>query len=116
METMDYIKRDLEQHLNKALRRGKSVLLLEPRQTGKSTLLSFQQPRLFLSFIKPEVRLRYEKSPELLAKEIENFKQKKPPLVILDEVQKIPDLMDVVQDCVDRRLAQFILTGSSARK
>jgi predicted AAA+ superfamily ATPase len=38
------------------------------------------------------------------------------PLVLLDEVQKVPVLLDVVQDLIDRGLANFVLTGSSARK
>jgi predicted AAA+ superfamily ATPase len=38
------------------------------------------------------------------------------PLVIVDEVQKVPALLDVGQDLIDRRKAQFIFTGSSARK
>jgi len=38
------------------------------------------------------------------------------PLVVLDEVQKIPVILDVVQDLIDNGKANFILTGSSARK
>jgi predicted AAA+ superfamily ATPase len=38
------------------------------------------------------------------------------PLVIIDEIQKIPRLMDAIQDLIDRKIAKFILTGSSARK
>jgi predicted AAA+ superfamily ATPase len=37
-------------------------------------------------------------------------------LVLLDEIQKIPTLMDVIQDLIDRHQANFVLTGSSARK
>lgn len=36
--------------------------------------------------------------------------------MIIDEIQKVPLLMDVIQDLIDRKVAQFILTGSSARK
>lgn len=38
------------------------------------------------------------------------------PLVIIDEIQKVPPLLDVIQEIIDQKLAQFILTGSSARK
>jgi predicted AAA+ superfamily ATPase len=72
-----------------------------------------------LNFIRPEVRQRYERRPELLGAEIES----RPilpggtlPLVLLDEVQRVPELVNVVQDLIDRRAARFILTGSSARK
>lgn len=38
------------------------------------------------------------------------------PLVIIDEVQKVTQLLDAAQDLIDSHVAQFILTGSSARK
>lgn len=38
------------------------------------------------------------------------------PVIIIDEVQKVPELMDEAQDLIDRQVAQLILTGSSARK
>lgn len=72
---------------------------------------------LSLSFIQPPLRLRYEKDLSQLIDEIEALKQSDVlPLVILDEVQKVPLIMDVVQDLIDRKRAKFILTGSSARK
>ena len=40
----------------------------------------------------------------------------KKPLVAVDEIQKVPELLDTTQDLIDRKIAQFILTGSSARK
>jgi predicted AAA+ superfamily ATPase len=71
-----------------------------------------------ISFLRPEVRLRYEKEPSSLIAEVEGIlsKKRRLPLVVLDEIQRVPSLMDVVQDLVDRHKAQFILTGSSARK
>lgn len=68
--------------------------------------------------VQPAVRQRYERNPSLLAGEIEALPRStgKPPLVVIDEVQKVPSLLDVVQDIIDRARAQFILTGSSARK
>jgi len=74
---------------------------------------------LSISFIQPDIRQRYEKAPHLLKGEVESIHEgssKKRPLVILDEVQKVPGILDVVQDLIDRRQANFILTGSSARK
>ena len=47
-------------------------------------------------------------------KPLEQAKKRK--LVFLDEVQKVPAILDVVQDLIDRKIANFILTGSSARK
>lgn len=103
--------------MQKALQQKKSVLLLGPRQTGKSTLIKNFSSELFINFSLPGERLRFEKNPELLLREIEALTpSKKKPLVILDEVQKVPALLDVVQFAIDENRAQFILSGSSARK
>jgi predicted AAA+ superfamily ATPase len=119
MEPMEYIPRALEAELRRQLGRGKSALLLGPRQTGKTTLLSRFPADLTLSFDLPGVRLRYERDPGQLLGEIralERRQARRPPLVILDEVQRVPAVLDVVQHAIDRRQAQFVLTGSSARR
>ncbi|MSR78506.1 MAG: ATP-binding protein [Candidatus Omnitrophica bacterium] len=119
MRTMKYIKRALEGRIRHAVERHKSVLLFGARQTGKTTLTSQFNPDLLISFIQPDIRQRYEKSPQLLSGEVEAVASKgkgKRPLVILDEVQKVPGILDVVQDLIDRGKADFVLTGSSARK
>ncbi len=113
---MQYIERQIQAALLRALNRNKSVLLLGPRQTGKTTLLSRIPADLTLSFVRPENRQRFEKEPELLEKELRALKSDKELLVILDEVQKVPALLDITQDLMDRKVARFILTGSSARK
>ncbi len=118
MECMNYINRMLEKNIQSTLARRKSILLLGPRQTGKTTLLSRLPCQLNLTFIRPEVRQRYERHPELLIGEVEALPKTKtgPRIVLVDEVQKVPSLMDVVQDLIDRQQALFVLTGSSARK
>ena len=119
MECMKILPRAIESRLRQALDRQKSVLLLGPRQTGKTTLLEPLQPDLMLNFLRPEVRQRYERSPQLLSAELETLtghSHGRRPLVALDEVQRVPELVNVAQDAIDRRLARFILTGSSARK
>lgn len=116
---MKYIPRLLEAKIRHSLARNKSVLLFGARQTGKTTLTGRLDADLSVSFIQPDVRQRYEKSPHLLKGEVESIvhgPSRKRPLVILDEVQKVPDILDVVQDLIDRGQANFILTGSSARK
>ena len=114
---MKYISRLLEEKIRHSLSRNKSVLLFGARQTGKTTLISRFNSDLSISFIQPDIRQCYEKSPQLLKSEIEALgPAKKRPLIILDEVQKVPDILDVVQDLIDRGQANFILTGSSARK
>ncbi|MBI5872807.1 MAG: ATP-binding protein [Candidatus Omnitrophica bacterium] len=116
---MKYIKRVLEDRIRHAVERDKSVLLLGARQTGKTTLIHQFKPDMLISFVQPDIRQRYEKSPHLLAGEVESIVsaiEGGRPLVILDEVQKVPVILDVVQDLIDRKKANFILTGSSARK
>ena len=110
-----YYPRQIEKNIKAALQRKKSILLLGARQTGKTTLLKQISADLYISLAQPTTRQRYEKSLGLLQGEIEALKPKI-PLVIIDEVQKIPEIMDLAQDLIDWQKAQFILTGSSVRK
>lgn len=115
---MQYIPRLLEDKIKHSLDRNKSVLLFGARQTGKTTLISRFNSDLSISFIQPDIRQRYEKSPQILKGEVESVQgsARKRPLIILDEIQKVQGILDVVQDLIDRGQADFILTGSSARK
>jgi uncharacterized protein len=114
------IARALQPVLARHLARGKSVLLLGPRQTGKTTLLAELGADLSVSLASPAARQRYERDPSTLADEVGAIRaqaaRRTPPLVTIDEVQKVPALMDVGQDLIDRRQARFVFTGSSARK
>ncbi|MBI1873850.1 MAG: ATP-binding protein [Acidobacteria bacterium] len=115
-----YFRRTVEPELQRHLRRGKSILLLGPRQTGKTTLLRSLAADLGVSLVTPRDRQRYEQNPSLLAGEIHalsrSARRGKKPLVTVDEVQRVPALMDVGQDLIDRGEAQFVFSGSSARK
>lgn len=114
---MIYIKRKLEEKLLHALSRDKSVLLLGSRQTGKTTLIKRLQFDWMFTLSIPEVRQRYERQPSALIAEVEAMSAKKTlPLIVIDEIQKVPDLLDVVQYLIDEKKAKFVLTGSSARK
>jgi predicted AAA+ superfamily ATPase len=117
---MEYIARSLAPIVARHLRRGKSVLLLGPRQTGKTTLVEALPADLRISLVRPDVRQRYERAPGQLAGEIsaatKKHKQAQPLLVVVDEIQKVPALLDVAQDAIDRRVCRFVLTGSSARR
>lgn len=112
------IARSLEAVARRHLARGKSLLLLGPRQTGKTTLLRRLEPDLTISLAAPAVRQRYEQDLGLLAAEIGALavSRRRLPLVAVDEVQKVPAIMDAVQDLIDHGRARFVLTGSSARK
>lgn len=116
---MTYYKRLLEHKLARTLARGKSALLLGPRQTGKTTFIKAQcQYDLYYNFLVKGTRLRFEQNPDALIQEVSACKLNKGaiPLIVIDEIQKVPDIVDAVQYLIDEKQAQFILTGSSARK
>jgi predicted AAA+ superfamily ATPase len=101
------------------IKRGKSVLLFGARQTGKTTMINQEIiPDLTYSFVDPEIRIRYEKDPALLSKELKLALQAwdRPPVIFIDEIQRVPNVTDVAQLLIDQKQAQFILTGSSAHK
>ncbi len=116
---MQYVPRLLEEKIKHAIDRDRSVLLFGARQTGKTTLMNRLDADLSISLVQPDIRQRYEKSPHLLRGEVEATVSKRKgrrPLIVLDEVQKVPAILDTVQDLIDRGKANFVLTGSSARK
>ncbi len=116
---MNYIDRNILPRIEDTLARGKSILLLGPRQTGKTTLIKQKMSvDAYITLLDPHTRLRYEKDPLLLAQELKLLIQNsdKKPVIFIDEIQKIPQLMDLIQLLIDENQAQFILTGSSARK
>ena len=93
----------------------KSILLLGPRQTGKSTLIKGLKPDLALNLALERVFLEYSSKPDLLEK---TLTQQNPKTVFIDEVQRIPSLLNTIQAILDDHpnRHRFYLTGSSARK
>jgi predicted AAA+ superfamily ATPase len=93
----------------------KSVLLLGARQVGKSTLTKSFDPDLVLNLADESVYLSYAKDPARLRREIAALTRSS--LIVLDEVQRVPSLLNTVQAILDENTKhRFILTGSSARK
>lgn len=93
-----------------------SVLLLGPRQVGKSTLCRSLSPALYVDLADQQEFLAHARDPGLLRREVDGLEG--PGLVAIDEIQCLPDLLNTVQSLIDQRRAgpRFILTGSSARK
>jgi predicted AAA+ superfamily ATPase len=109
------IVRKLEAELRRFTRK-KSVLLLGPRQVGKSTLLKTLAPDLTINLANEATYLEHLKAPELLAMEVAAVKSAA-PLIYLDEIQRIPSLLNTIQALLDdNKSLRFILSGSSARK
>ena len=93
-----------------------SCFLWGPRQVGKTTLLNTLFPNtLTFNLLDPRLYEEFILNPSLLEERVLATPQKGLP-VIIDEVQKIPRLLDVVQDMITKHGTQFILSGSSARK
>jgi len=96
----------------------KSVLLLGPRQTGKSTLVRGLVPDMTVDLAREVELLAFAANPRELE---ERIAARAPRTVFIDEVQRLPSLLNTVQALLDdakargRRL-KFFLTGSSARK
>jgi len=119
MSTLTIQPRCLERTLRQATSRGKVRLLFGARQTGKSTLLRTIAPTgaLVINLQDPRERMRYERSPGALASELEARHERR-LVVCVDEVQKVPALLDDIQYLDDRFPArfEFFVTGSSSRK
>lgn len=93
-----------------------TFFLWGPRQTGKSTLLRHSYPHaLWIDLLRSEEYRRYVERPERLRQEIE-ASDTPPPIVVIDEVQKVPALLDEVHWLIENRGIHFALCGSSARR
>lgn len=100
---------DVENRLDEAM------FLFGARQTGKSTLLKERFPKaIYIDLLKSDVRNRIKQHPEEFRESLLRY----PPetLVIVDEIQKVPDLLDEVHWLMVEKGLWFILSGSSARK
>lgn len=102
------------------LLKNKSFFLFEPRATGKSTLIRDQlgQSALIIDLLRADTYLHLSARPQDLKGIIAAGCQanKPAPIVVIDEIQKIPLLLDEVHRLIEERQIRFLLTGSSARK
>ncbi|MBM4394634.1 MAG: ATP-binding protein [Deltaproteobacteria bacterium] len=99
---------DLEQRL-----KDRSCFLFGPRQTGKSTLIrrTLARARVY-NLLDSRVFLALARRPSLIREELGPDDR----LVVIDEVQKLPELLDEAHLLIEERGVRFLLTGSSARK
>lgn len=94
----------------------KSILLLGPRQTGKSTLLRALKPDLSINLAREQTLWEHNNDPELLARMMK-AQEGKDIVVMVDEIQRLPSMLNTIQDIVDTTpYVRFMLSGSSARK
>ena len=100
---------DIENRLDEAM------FLFGGRQVGKSTLLKERFPKaVYIDLLNSELRNRYRQHPEEFRESL--LRHAPETLVIVDEIQKVPDLLDEVHWLMVNKGLFFILSGSSARK
>ncbi len=105
---------DLRRTLEIDLAGAKAAFLWGPRKVGKSTLLRQRFPKArTYDLLDSEQRTRLLLRPHLLREEVLARKDK---LVVIDEIQKVPALLDEVHWLIENTAVRFILCGSSARK
>ncbi len=104
------VPRDLDL---RALLADKSHFLLGPRQTGKTYLIrnTLQDARIY-DLLDSSVFLALSRNPGQLGEEL----TPEDHLVVIDEIQRLPELLSEVHRLIESRGTRFLLTGSSARK
>ena len=110
--------RDIKRILDIKLPERQSAFLWGPRKTGKTSYLKKHFPNsLIYDFLKTDLFIEMSKNPALLRERILS-KDKNVLMypVILDEVQKVPQILDEVHWLIENKGLRFILCGSSARK
>lgn len=95
-----------------------SFFLWGPRQSGKSMLLKSTYPHsIWYDLLKTDLYIRLIEKPSLLREELLHAQtEKKTNLVVIDEIQKVPSLLDEVHWLIENTDFVFGLCGSSARK
>ena len=98
------------------LLKKKSHFLFGPRSTGKTFLIQSQFPQgtTILDLLESELYLRLSTNPGDLESIILAFDN--PSITIIDEVQRVPQLLNEVHRLIEKKGIKFLLTGSSARK
>lgn len=95
-----------------------SAFLFGARGVGKTTLLKslpWLKEALFINLLHAREENYFARNPDALADIVKALSNTK-PYVVIDEIQKIPKLLDVVHDLIESTNKIFILTGSSAKK
>lgn len=110
------IERLATRRIRRALENNAAVVLLGPRQVGKTTLalqIAAQRNAVYIDLENPADRAKIE-DPDFY------FAEHQDALIVLDEVQRVPDLFQVLRSRIDinrrhgRRNGQFLLLGSAS--
>jgi len=96
--------------------KSQSFFLFGARGTGKSTFINqsfLDEDTYFINLLEDSAFVRYSTRPDQLIGDLEIQSKK---IVVIDEIQKVPKLLDVVHHLIETKKYRFVLTGSSARK
>jgi len=90
-----------------------SVLLLGPRRTGKSTLMreTLAADRVY-DLLRADTYAELAARPSLIRERLQPADR----LIVIDEIQKLPSLLDEIHLLIETTPTRFVLSGSSARK
>ena len=105
---------NIERLLNlPALLKKKSHFLFGPRQTGKSFLIahSLRGVRVY-DLLDASIYLALSQNPVRISQGLTSQDR----VVVIDEIQRLPELLNEVHRLIEKRGIRFLLTGSSARK
>ena len=107
------MKKILKRHLQIDLPSNRSAFLWGPRKTGKSFWISkHYQGFPLIDLLKTDVFADYISRPSLLREQFQTYKG----LIIIDEIQMVPDLLNEIHWLIENAGISFLMTGSSARK
>lgn len=98
------------------LSKAQSFFLFGPRGSGKTTLLKSHfkgEKVLWINLLDQKTEFQLSQNPDHL---LEIWQSQKTKWIIVDEIQKIPSLLDVVHNGIESHRIHFALTGSSSRK
>lgn len=96
----------------------RSFFIFGPRGVGKSTWIRAHfstSESLYFNLLDPETHELFLLQPQRL-KEIINLKKNLEKIIVIDEIQKVPSLLDIIHDELSQKKRIFVITGSSARK
>ena len=108
-------------HRHVKISKLQSFFLFGARGVGKSTLLESMLPRhdhLWVDLLAPSQRFQFLRHPERLLEmwHAASEGQRRQGWIVIDEIQRVPELLDVVHIGIEQHGLKFALTGSSARK
>ncbi len=98
--------------------KSRSFFIFGPRGVGKSTWIraTFKaNDIIYLNFLDPEVFDKYLLDPKIL-NQVLALKENKNKIIVIDEIQRVPEILNIVHNEISLNQKIFILTGSSARK